>query len=102
MLLLSIIFTLACLTHNINFKSVIRVILITLAFLPPIYLLNFILGEQANYWYLNTIPEATSILSFLPNPPLNIIFLVPIGLILMMCVYMPYRYFASYKRNIGA
>ena len=102
MLLLSIVFALLCLNHNINFKSVIRVIFITLTFLPFIYLLNFILGDEANYWYLNTIPEATSILSFLPNPPLNIIFLVPIGLILMMSVYMPYRYFTSYKRNIGA
>ena len=102
MLLLSIIFALLCLNHNINFKSVIRVISITLTFLPFMYLLNFILGDEANYWYLNTIPEATSILSFLPNPPLNIIFLVPIGLILMMSVYMPYRYFTSYKRNIGA
>ena len=102
MLLLSIVFALLCLNHNINFKSVIRVISITLTFLPFIYLLNFILGDEANYWYLNTIHEATSILSFLPNPPLNIIFLVPIGLILMMSVYMPYRYFTSYKRNIGA
>ena len=102
MLLLSIVFALLCLNHNINFKSVIRVISITLTFLPFIYLLNFILGDEANYWYLNTIPEATSILSFLPNPPLNIIFLVPIGLILMMCAYMPYRFFTSYKRNIGA
>ena len=102
MLLLSIVFALLCLNHNINFKSVIRVISITLTFLPFIYLLNFILGNEANYWYLNTIPEATSILSFLPNPPLNIIFLVPIGLILMMSVYMPYRYLTSYKRNIGA
>ena len=102
MLLLSIVFALLCLNHNINFKSVIRVISITLTFLPFMYLLNFILGDEANYWYLNTIPEATSILSFLPNPPLNIIFLVPIGLILMMSVYVPYRYFMSYKRNIGA
>ena len=102
MLLLSIVFALLCLNHNINFKSVIRVISITLTFLQFIYLLNFILGNEANYWYLNTIPEATSILSFLQNQPLNIIFLVPIGLILMMSVYMPYRYFTSYKRNIGA
>ena len=82
-----------CLNHNINFKSVVRVVSITLAFLPFIYLLNFILGSEANYWYLNTIPEATSLLSYLPNPPLNIIFLIPIGLFCMFCVYAPYRYF---------
>ena len=45
MLLLSIVFALLCLNHNINFKSVIRVISITLTFLPFIYLLNFILGD---------------------------------------------------------
>lgn len=93
MLLFAIIFTLFCLNHNINFKSVVRVVSITLAFLPFIYLLNFILGSEANYWYLNTIPEATSLLSYLPNPPLNIIFLIPIGLFCMFCVYAPYRYF---------
>ena len=37
MLLLSIVFALLCLNHNINFKSVIRVISITLTFLPFIY-----------------------------------------------------------------
>lgn len=95
MLLLSIIFTLVCLRNNIDFKSIVRVSLITLTFLPLIYFLNIILGDGANYWYLSVIPESTSILSLLPNPPLHIIILIPIGIVLMIIVYAPYKYFKN-------
>ena len=95
MLLLSIIFTLVCLRNNIDFKSIVRVSLITLTFLPLIYFLNTILGDGANYWYLSVIPESTSILSLLPNPPLHIIILIPIGIVLMIIVYAPYKYFKN-------
>lgn len=95
MLLLSIIFTLVCLRNNIDFKSIVRVSLITLIFLPLIYFLNTILGDGANYWYLSVIPESTSILSLLPNPPLHIIILIPIGIVLMIIVYAPYKYFKN-------
>ena len=92
MLLLSIIFSLICLKHDINLSSITRVSFITLTSLPFIFLLNALLGEGANYWYLNTIPESTSILSILPTPPLHIIILIPIGVILMTIVYLPYKY----------
>ena len=93
MLLLSIIFSLACIHNNINITSIFRVSLITLGFLPPIYLLNLILGGGANYWYLSIIPDATSILSFLPRPPLHIIYLIPIGFMFMVITYAPYKFF---------
>jgi|TARA_B110000967_G_scaffold46556_1_gene46976 hypothetical integral membrane protein (TIGR02206 family) len=92
MLLLSIIFSLVCLRHDINFSSIMRVSSITLTCLPLIYFLNTMLGDGANYWYLNAIPESTSILSLLPSPPLHIMFLIPIGILLMFVVYAPYRY----------
>ena len=67
-----------------------RVIAFTLLLAIPIYFINIILGEPANFWYLAGKPAGGSIMDFMPDPPMHIVYTLPIALAAFYLVYLPY------------
>jgi uncharacterized membrane protein YwaF len=56
-----------------------------------IYIINTLLGPPANYWYLNTKPEADSLMDFMPSPPFHIPITVGIALGIFYLLHIPFR-----------
>jgi len=77
-------------------KNGIGVSLITL---PTIYLINFILGSPANYWYLGSRPEGENIMNFLPDPPMHIPLTIIIGITLFCFIYLPFWMYDKFKKD---
>ena len=90
-MIMAIFFSMFC--HNISptKHSFRRVALITLSLLPVIYIINTLLGPPANYWYLNTKPEADSLMVFMPSPPFHIPITVGIALGIFYLLHIPFR-----------
>jgi hypothetical integral membrane protein (TIGR02206 family) len=90
-MIMAIFFSMFC--HNIfpTNHSFRRVVLITLSLLPVIYIINTLLGPPANYWYLNTKPEADSLMDFMPSPPFHIPITVGIALGIFYLLHIPFR-----------
>ena len=77
-------------------KNGIGVSLITL---PTIYLINFILGSPANYWYLGARPEGENIMNFLPDPPNHIPLTIIIGIFFFCLIYLPFWMYDKFKKD---
>ena len=57
-------------------KDILKVTAITLFILLPIvYVINILLGEPANFWYLVAKPDGASLMDMFPDPPLHILYL---------------------------
>ena len=67
--------------------------------LPLIYIINELLGPEANYWYLASKPEGDSIFNLLPDPPMHIPALIIIGVMLFFAIYSPYWLFDRFKKE---
>jgi uncharacterized membrane protein YwaF len=63
------------------------------------YLINKILGPPANYWYLGARPDAVTIMDLLPSPPMHIPFLIGIGLIFFVIIYLPFWIYDTKTKN---
>jgi uncharacterized membrane protein YwaF len=73
------------------FKDILTVSAITIfILLPMIYVINLILGEPANYWYLLTKPIGANIMDLFPEPPLHIFYTIPIATLVFFLIYLPY------------
>jgi hypothetical integral membrane protein (TIGR02206 family) len=72
-------------------KDIITVSLITaLVLLPIVYVINLILGEPANFWYLIAKPEGASLMDVFPDPPYHLLVTTPLAIALFYLIYMPY------------
>ena len=71
-------------------NSIKNCILVSLGLMTFMYLINKILGSPANYWYLGARPDAVTIMDLLPSPPMHIPFLIGIGLICFVIIYLPF------------
>lgn len=67
-----------------------RVIKVSLAMTGVVYVLNYIFGYDANFWYLKRHPVSDSIMNFFPDPPLHILVLIPLAIIVFYVSYLPY------------
>ena len=65
--------------------------MITLSFLPVIYMINILLGPPANYWYLNTKPEGDSLMNIMPSPPFHIPIAMAIAFVVFYLLHIPFR-----------
>ncbi len=52
--------------------------------------LNYIIGGEANYFYLRFPPVAGSVMDFLPAPPFHIPFVILLGYLAFWIVYLPF------------
>lgn len=73
-----------------TWKSLWSSFKISLIIMMIIFPLNYTLGGATNYLYLRFKPQVGSIMDFLPDSPLHIPFVVLLGLITFVLVYLPY------------
>ena len=90
-MIMAIFFSMFC--HNTfpTKHSYRRVVVITLSFLPVIYIINILLGSPANYFYLNTKPEGDSLMNIMPNPPFHIPIAMGIAFAVFYLLHIPFR-----------
>ena len=62
----------------------------TFILLPNIYLINDLLGEPANYWYLQAKPDGASLMDMFPDPPHSLFYTVPLSVAVFYLIYLPY------------
>ena len=90
LLIVTIGYASIALENRPTINSVRNGIGVSLIILPVIYLINVILGSQANYWYLGARPEGQNIMDFLPDPPMHIPLTIIIGICLFCLIYFPF------------
>ena len=72
-------------------KDILIVSLITaFVLLPIVYLINLILGEPANYWYLIAKPAGASLMDAFPEPPYHLLITTPLAIATFCLIYIPY------------
>ena len=72
-------------------KDILTVSLITaFVLLPIVYLINLILGEPANYWYLIAKPAGASLMDAFPEPPFHLLITTPLAIAMFYLIYIPY------------
>ena len=72
-------------------KDILTVSLITaFVLLPIVYLINLILGEPANYWYLIAKPAGASLMDAFPEPPYHLLITTPLAIVTFCLIYIPY------------
>ena len=72
-------------------KDILIVSLITaFVLLPIVYLINLILGEPANYWYLIAKPAGASLMDAFPEPPYHLLITTPLAIVTFYLIYIPY------------
>ena len=94
---LAISFATLALNNRPNLDSLKRVLVVSVIFLALIYIVNWILGPPANYWYLGARPDGTSIMDFMPKPPKHIPIVVSLGLLMFSLIYLPFWIFDRLK-----
>lgn len=72
------------------FKDCHRVLIFTSLLLAVMYLVNYLLGPPANYWFLATKPMGDNITSFMRPEPFHVIDLYGLAVILVYLMYLPY------------
>jgi uncharacterized membrane protein YwaF len=77
--------------------SLKRVLIVSFIFLAVIYLINWILGPPANYWYLGARPDGASIMDLMPEPPRHIPIVVTLGIIMFSLIYLPFLIYDRIK-----
>ena len=74
-----------------KFEDFLSVTKITLAMTALIFVLNHLLGEGANFWYLKDKPDGDTIINFFPSAPFHILGLIPAAILAFYLTYLPYE-----------
>ena len=74
-----------------QFADFIYVVKVTLAMTAIIFVLNHLLGEGANFWYLKDKPDGDTIINLFPQAPLHILGLIPAAIFAFYLTYLPYQ-----------
>jgi hypothetical integral membrane protein (TIGR02206 family) len=91
MIIVGIMYATVTLGNRPYAKDIITVSLITaLVLLPIVYVINLILGEPANFWYLIAKPEGASLMDVFPDPPYHLLVTTPLAIAVFYLIYMPY------------
>ena len=91
MIVIGIMYATIALNNRPYAKDILTVSFITACILLPItYLINLILGEPANFWYLMAKPAGASLMDAFPEPPLHLIYAVPLTVAVFYLIYIPY------------
>ena len=91
MIIVGIMYATVTLGNRPYAKDIITVSLITaLVLLPVVYVINLILGEPANFWYLIAKPEGASLMDVFPDPPYHLLVTTPLAIAVFYLIYMPY------------
>jgi hypothetical integral membrane protein (TIGR02206 family) len=91
MIIIGIMYATVALDNRPYAKDIVTVSLITALILLPItYLINYILGEPANYWYLMQKPAGASLMDAFPEPPYHLLVTTPLAILMFCLIYIPY------------
>ena len=91
MIIIGIMYATVALNNRPYAKDIVTVSLITALILLPItYLINYILGEPANFWYLMQKPAGASLMDAFPEPPYHLLVITPLAILMFCLVYLPY------------
>ena len=91
MIIIGILYATVALNNRPYAKDIVTVSLITALILLPItYLINYILGEPANFWYLMQKPAGASLMDAFPEPPYHLLVITPLAILMFCLVYIPY------------
>ena len=91
MIIIGIMYATVALNNRPYAKDIVTVSLITALILLPItYLINYILGEPANFWYLMQKPAGASLMDAFPEPPYHLLVITPLAILMFFLVYLPY------------
>ena len=91
MIIIGILYATVALDNRPYAKDIVTVSLITALILLPItYLINYILGEPANYWYLMQKPLGASLMDAFPEPPYHLLVTTPLAILMFCLIYIPY------------
>ena len=92
MIIVGIMYATVSLGQRPYAKDILLVSFITaFVLLPIVYLINIVLGEPANFWYLMAKPSAgASLMDLFPDPPMHLIITTPIAIALFYLIYLPY------------
>ena len=91
MIIVGIMYATVTLGNRPYAKDIATVALITaLVLLPIVYVINLLLGEPANFWYLMSKPAGTSLMDMFPEPPYHLLVTTPIAIALFYLIYLPY------------
>ena len=91
MIVLGIMYATIALGNRPYATDIFTVSLITACILLPItYIINLLLGEPANFWYLMAKPEGASLMDAFPEPPYHLLVLMPLAIATFFILYAPY------------
>ena len=91
MIIVGIMYATVTLGNRPYAKDIVTVSLITaLVLLPIVYVINLVLGEPANFWYLIAKPEGASLMDAFPDPPYHLLVTTPLAIAVFYLIYMPY------------
>ena len=91
MIVIGIMYATISLGNRPYAKDILTVSAITaFVLLPIVYLINLILGEPANYWYLIAKPAGASLMDAFPEPPLHLLITTPLAIAMFYLIYIPY------------
>ena len=100
MIIVGIMYATVSLGNRPYSRDIVSVCLITIFLLLPIvYIINIILGEPANYWYLVAKPDGASLMDMFPDPPYHLLYTTPIALALFYVIYLPYFIKDNYSKQ---
>ena len=91
MIVIGIMYATISLGNRPYAKDILTVSAITaFVLLPIVYLINLMLGEPANYWYLIAKPAGASLMDAFPEPPLHLLITTPLAIAMFYLIYIPY------------
>jgi hypothetical integral membrane protein (TIGR02206 family) len=91
MIVIGVMYATVALNNRPYVKDIFTVSFITACILLPItYIINIILGEPANFWYLMAKPAGASPMDIFPEPPFHLLVLVPLAISVFFLIYTPY------------
>ena len=91
MIIVGIMYATVSLGNRPYAKDIATVALITaLILLPIVYVINLLLGEPANFWYLMAKPDGASLMDMFPEPPYHLLITTPIAIAVFYLIYLPY------------
>ena len=91
MIIVGIMYATVSLGNRTYAKDIIKVSAITaFILLPIVYVINMLLGEPANFWYLMAKPDGASLMDVFPEPPMHLLVTTPIAIAVFYLIYIPY------------
>jgi hypothetical integral membrane protein (TIGR02206 family) len=91
MIIVGIMYATISLGNRPYAKDILKVSAITaFILLPIVYVINLMLGDPANFWYLMAKPDGASLMDVFPEPPLHLLVTTPLAIAVFYLIYLPY------------